>query len=174
MSDGAVVRRRLPLPGRLVRRAAPLLLAALAVTPSPARAAELSAFVSGGQPGDKWHHGYGGMLTISLFNIVYGEVEGAWQGSPLPDTSLLTLSAKAYLGPSIGRLVPYGGLGAGLYRENLPNTSDSGTLGSAFLGAKLKFPFGLVLRGEYQWVTLPDSAPVKLEHRYFAAAGLSF
>ena len=33
---------------------------------------------------------------------------------------------------------------------------------------------GLVLRGEYQWVNLPDAAPLQLDNRYFFAVGLSF
>ena len=82
------------------------------------------------------------MLTISFFNIVHGELEGGWQGSALPETSLLTGSAKAYVGPTIGPLVPYAGLGVGVYHESLAGTSDTGTLGSVFAGVKLKFPLG--------------------------------
>ncbi len=114
------------------------------------------------------------MLTITLFNIVGGDIEGTWQGSELPSTSLFSLSAKAYLSPQFGRFVPYGGLGVGVYRESILNDSDTGTLGLIFLGVKLKFPMGLVLRGEYQWVDLPMAAPVDLEHRYIFGVGLSF
>jgi hypothetical protein len=113
------------------------------------------------------------MLTITLFNIVHGEVEGIYNGSDLPDTNLLTLSGKAYLGPSIGRFVPYAGIGAGVYNLGRPVDDDQGTTGLVFAGAKLKFPFGLVIRGEYQWIDLPDAAPVNLDHRYFFALGLS-
>ena len=94
------------------------------------------------------------MLTITLFNFVGGELEGAYQGSELAETSVVSGAAKAYLGPSIGRFVPYAGLGAGAYRESLPGRSDQGTYGLVFVGAKLKFPFGLVVRGEYQWLDL--------------------
>jgi hypothetical protein len=159
--------RRLPL----------LLFLAVAALSSPARsvgAAEITAFAAGGTPGETWSTGYGGMLTITLFNIVHGDVEGAWQGSPLADTSIGTLAAKAYLGPSIGRLVPYAGLGAGVYRESLPGKTDQGTSGLVFAGAKLKFPFGLVLRAEYQWISLPDEVLLPLNNRYLFAAGLSF
>ena len=52
--------------------------------------AEISAFVTGGSPGETWSTGYGGMLTITLFNIVGGEVEGTWQGSAFADTSIVT------------------------------------------------------------------------------------
>ncbi len=159
------------------RRALPivvLLVGALLAPAAPARAAEISVLVGSGSPGTVWGTVWGGMLTISLFNIVYGEIEGAHQGAEIGGPSLYTVAAKAYLGPSIGRLVPYGGIGAGVYHESVSVGDDQGTTGLVFAGAKLKFPFGLVVRGEYQWVSMPDAAPVKLEHRYFFAAGLSF
>jgi hypothetical protein len=140
----------------------------------PVRPAEIGAFLSGADPGESWSAGWGGTLTITLFNLVGGELEGAWQGSELPSTSLFTLSAKAYIGPSFGRLVPYGGIGAGVYREAVLGDSDNGTLGLVFLGLKLKFPFGLVVRGEFQWVDVPTPAPVDLDHRYFIGLGLAF
>jgi hypothetical protein len=149
----------------------------LALTSLPARsadAAEISAFATGGKPGETWGTGYGGMLTITLFNVVHGDVEGAWQGSDFVDTSIVTATAKAYVGPSIGRLVPYAGLGAGVYRESLPGKTDQGTSGLLFAGAKLKFPFGLVLRAEYQWLSLPEEVLLPLDNRYLFAVGLSF
>jgi hypothetical protein len=152
-----------------------LALAALALAPARiASAAEITAFATGGKPGEVWKTGFGGILAITLFNIVSGEIEGAHQGSELAGTSLSTIAAKAYIGPPIGRLVPYAGLGAGAYLESLPADDDRGTTGLVFVGVKLKFPFGLVLRAEYQWVDMPDLAPVQLDHRYFFAAGLSF
>ena len=154
----------------------PLLLAAvLAALPGRSAAtAEISAFATGGKPGDTWNTGFGGMLTITLFSFVNGEIEGCWQGSSLPDTNIGTLSGKAYLGPPIGRFVPYAGLGIGGYRESLPTQTDQGTIGLVFVGAKLKFPFGLVIRGEYQWTTLPKTILVPLDARYFVALGISF
>jgi hypothetical protein len=141
--------------------------------PAPAGAAEVTVFLSGASP-DSWAGGWGGMLTITLFSVVGAEVELAHQGSDLADTGLWTLSGKAYLGPSFGQLTPYVGLGAGVYRESLPTASDQGTLGSVFAGAKLKFPFGLVVRGEYQWLSLPEGALVPIDHRYFFGLGLGF
>ncbi len=167
--------QRIPSPRLPGARALGLLLVLLCLLPARAASpAEICAFVTGGKPGETWKAGYGGMLTITLFNIVHGEIEGAHQGSELPGTSLFTLSAKAYLGPSIGRLVPYAGLGAGVYLESLPIDDDRGTTGLVFVGAKLKFPFGLVLRAEYQWINMPTPAPVQLDQRYFFAVGLGF
>jgi hypothetical protein len=151
-----------------------LVVTLLLVTARPATPAEVGAFFSGADPGELWGTGWGGHLTITLFNLVGGELEGAWQGSELPSTSLLTLSAKAYIGPQFGRFVPYGGIGAGVYRESRPVDSDTGTLGLFFLGVKFKFPFGLVVRGAFQWVDLPLATPVDLDHRYLVGLGLSF
>ena len=154
---------------------AALFAVGLAALPAPAaRAAEISVLVGAGSPGEAWGTVWGGMLTITLFNIVHGEVEGARQGGAFEGTSLYTASAKAYLGPTFGRFVPYGGIGAGVYHQSLPVDDDQGTTGLVFVGAKLKFPMGLVLRGEYQWISLPDAAPVPLDNRYFFAVGLSF
>jgi hypothetical protein len=156
------------------------LLLGLALAPGPsASAAELTGFVSGASPSATWGTGYGGMLTITLFNIVGAEIEGAWQGadSAVPEAdrySYFSLSGKAYVGPSIGRFVPYVGLGAGVYRLSLPNASDQGSLGSFFVGAKLKFPLGIVVRGEYQWLKLPQGTLLPLDERFFVGVGLSF
>jgi hypothetical protein len=162
------------LPGRAVVVALVLSLAVL-VAAAPGRAAEIAVQVGTASPTANWGTSWGGTLTISMFNIVYGEIEGAYVGADgQTGPTFYTGAAKAYLGPTIGRLVPYGGIGAGVYHESLPGDSDEGTTGLVFVGLKLKFPMGLVLRGEYQWVSMPDAAPVKLEHRYFVAAGLSF
>ena len=164
-------------PSTLVRRLgrpAVLLGLLLATAATESRAAEIAAFATGGQPGEVWKTGYGGMLTITLFNIVGGELEGAYQASDLPETDVVSGAAKAYLAPSIGRFVPFAGLGVGAYRESLPGKSDQGTYALVFAGAKLKFPFGLVIRGEYQWLDLPDEVLLPLDNRYLFAVGLSF
>ncbi len=160
--------------GRVVPIALALLLAFL-VPATPAQAAEIAVQVGTASPTANWGTSWVGSLTISLFSIVHGEIEGSYIG-PDGETgpSLYTAAAKAYLGPTIGRFVPYGGIGVGVYHENMPVDDDEGTTGLVFAGVKLKFPMGLVLRGEYQWVDMPDAAPVKLDSRYFFGVGLSF
>jgi hypothetical protein len=164
--------RRLPLARS--PRVLGLALAFLVLLPArSAPAAELTAFLSDASPG--WGTGAGGILTITLFNIVGAELEGAWQGGgERLDTSLSTLVGKAYLGPQFGSFVPYAGLMGGGYWQSLPIDDDRGTIGGVFVGAKLKFPMGLVVRAEYQWVDLPPAAPVAMDARYFVGLGLSF
>lgn len=156
---------------RLLTRALPLLVLLLGASRA-ASPAELSVFVSGGLPGEDWGRGYGGAFTITLLNLVHGEVEGARQGGELVDTSLLSLSAKVYAGPAVGRFVPFVGLGVGVYSEARPGDDDQGTLGLFFVGTKLKLPLGVVLRAELDWVSLPAAAPVKLERRFLIGVGI--
>ena len=151
-----------------------VLLALAALPALPAGAAEITGFAMGGKPGEAWDTGYGGMLTITLFTFANGELEGAWQGSDIPETTIVSGSAKAYLGIPLGPLVPYAGIGVGVYRESLPTQTDQGTSGMVFAGAKLKFPFGLVVRGEYQWLDMPDEVLRPLDNRYLFGVGLSF
>ena len=92
------------------------------------------------------------MLTITLFNLVGGELEGAYQGSELADTSIVSGAAKAYLGPSIGRFVPYAGLGAGVYRESLPGRTTRGRTASSSSGRSSSSRSGWCVRAEYQWI----------------------
>jgi opacity protein-like surface antigen len=152
-----------------------LLAGALALAPR-SDAAELTLLLGGGSPDTVWGTSWGGALTISFFGVVHGEIEGTRQSGALEGTSIYTAAAKAYLGPTLGgRFVPYLGIGVGLYHESLEvGDDDQGTTGLVVAGAKLKFPVGLVLRGEYQWLDLPDAAPLALDNRWFVGVGLSF
>jgi hypothetical protein len=41
-----------------------------------------------------------------------------------------------------------------------------------FVGAKFKLPLGVLLRAEYDWVSLPATAPVKLDGRFLFGVGI--
>ena len=67
----------------LARRVAPWLLAfscAAGPASAPAEAAEIAVLLGSGSPDTAWSTYWGGALTISLFSIVHGEIEGGWQG----------------------------------------------------------------------------------------------
>lgn len=158
-----------------VRWGAVLLLLALAATSTtPAGAAEATLFLSGASPGIVWKGGVGGAFAITLFNIAGVEVEGAHQGGEIEGSGILTASGRIFVAPPIGRVVPYGGLSVGTYRSTLGSDDDWGTMSGVFVGAKLKLPLGLVLRGEYQWTHFPDAVLVPMEARYYAGVGLHF
>lgn len=159
-------------PGRTLRT---LALAAIVVALcGPANAAEITGFVSGAGPSEAWQRGYGASFTITLFNLVHGELEGLSQGSDLPDTRLTSVAGKAYLGPSIGRLVPYAGLGLGVYHWGRESDDDNAQYSLVFAGLKVKLPLGIVLRGEYQWVDLEDAPNLQFDERVLVGVGLGF
>jgi hypothetical protein len=141
---------------------------------SRAEAADIGVFVSGADPSAFWGHGFGGYLGISLFNVVGLEIEGAKQNGEVTDSSMLSLSGRAFLAPSFGRLVPYGGLSIGGFRESLGNQDDWKRRSSVFVGAKLKFPLGLTFRAEYEWVDVANDALIPMDHRYYGGVGFSF
>ena len=139
-----------------------------------ASAAEFTAFVSGAGPSEAWQRGYGGSFTITLFDFVHGELEGLSQGSDVPETRLTSGAAKAYLGPTFGRLVPYGGVGVGLYHWGRDEDDANSTFSLAFAGLKVKLPAGIVLRGEYQWISLENETALQFDQRVLVGAGLRF
>jgi hypothetical protein len=157
---------------RTVRRL--LVLGALLLLPRPSGAAELAVFVSGAYPSASWGRGFGGSLTLTVFNLVGLEAEVARQGGEATDSTMWTASARAYLGPSFGRWVPYLGLSTGFYHQSLGDLGDSGRIGGVFFGTKLKLPLGVIVKAEYQWVDLPSAAPMRMDGRYYGGVGLSF
>jgi opacity protein-like surface antigen len=162
------------VPGRTLRLLAAL-CAALALSTPSASAGELTALLSGAGPGDQWTRGYGGALTFTFFDIANGELEGLAQGNELPNTRFVSGTAKAYVGPTIGRIVPYAGLGVGFYhfgRQLLEDENSNFTL--KFVGLKVKLPPGIVVRGEYQWLDLEEDPVTPLGHRVLVGVGLRF
>ena len=141
---------------------------------SEARAAEIAAFLSGAEPTELWGSGVGGTIGITLFNLVGLEFEGAWQGGQTAAADMWSGSGRVYLGPQFKRFVPYLGLSTGIFRQSLGERSDTGSTSGVFAGLKLKLPLGLVARGEYQWVHLPDDALVKMDNKYLVGVGLTF
>jgi hypothetical protein len=159
---------------RTIRPTLLLVAAAFGLASRPAAGAEVTLFLSGARPSLAWKTGVGGALGITLFNVGGIEVEGAHQTGEVADSGLLTLSGRAFIAPTFGRLVPYGGLAVGAYRATLGSDDDWGTMSGVFVGAKLKLPLGLLLRGEYQWTHFPEGALVPMDARYYAGVGLGF
>jgi len=159
---------------RVLRPTVWLLLVGFALASRPAAGAEATLFLSGAEPGLAWKSGIGGAFGITLFNVGGFEVEGAHQTGEVIDSGLLTLSGRAFIAPTFGRIVPYAGLSLGAYRATLGSEDDWGTMSGVFVGAKLKLPLGLLLRGEYQWTRFPEGALVPMDSRYYAGVGLGF
>jgi len=152
----------------------PLFVLVGATLPRPSSAAELAVFVSGARPGSEWGRGVGGSFTFTVLNLVGLELEGARQGGDVADSSMVSVSGRAFLAPTIGRLVPYGGVSVGAYRQKRGALDDWGTLEGAFLGAKLKLPLGVIVKAEYQRLVLPSAALIPMDARYYGGVGISF
>jgi hypothetical protein len=160
---------------RLHRAVRAVLVAALLLACQSGGAAELAVFVSGATPGPNWSGGgFGGSLTITLLNLVGLELEGARQGGVVTDSSMLSASGRAFLAPPIGRFVPYGGLAVGAYKQTLGTRDQWGTVSGVFVGARIRLPLGLLIKGEYEWVNLPSDALMKMDGRYYGGVGISF
>lgn len=164
---------RTPRRWRLGLAALHFALLTTALSP-PARAAELAAFVSGASPSELWGSGYGGSLGITLFTVLGLELEGAKQGGQTAASDMWSVSGRAYVSPTLGRLVPYVGLSTGFYRQSLGTRHDTGSLSGVFVGLKVKFPLGVLVKAEYQRVRLPDEALIKMDGRYLGGVGFSF
>jgi len=151
------------------------LLLALAVLPParPTAAAELTGFISTATPGNTWRTGFGGSITATFFNVVGFEGEAAHQGSEFLDTSMVTFTVAGLLQPPIGRLVPYGGLGVGFFRQSLGGDSDTGKVGVLILGVKLDLGV-VLLRADWRSFDLPDDAPLLYDQRWAAGVGIKF
>ena len=149
-------------------------VAASVLAPPASMALEATLFVSGASPSELWGGGVGGALSLGLFDVAAVEIEGSHQSLEGGGSGIVTVSGRAYLAPTIGRLVPYVGLSAGVRRETALSESDWGTTTGVFLGAKLKLPLGLRLRAEYQWVHLPADVLIPMDNRYYGGIGLAF
>lgn len=148
------------------------LLGALGLT-QPARAVELSAFLSSAKPDTTWKRGYGAALGSTWFRIVHLEAELARQPFETSTGGLTSFTASALLAPKIGPLRPYGGLGVGLFRQTLDTRSDTGRLNAFVVGVKAEVGLALI-KGEYRDYSLSGSPLAPLERRLSLGVGVAF
>ena len=134
----------------------------------------MTAFVTLPSPREEWGRGYGAALNSTWFQILNFEGEAARLQGELPDTSMTTFTGSACLGPHIGILTPYGGVGVGLFRQTQADDSDIGTLKAVILGVKVKLGPLVIVKGEYRRLTLSGTPLVPLTSRVAAGVGISF
>jgi hypothetical protein len=157
-----------------VRRLLPrALILCGALAGAPAQAGDVTAFVTFPSPSDVWARGYGAALTSTWFHVVALEAEAARMPIEGAEGTMTSFSGSALLAPPVGPLVPYGGVGIGLYRQSLGTSADTGLLRCFILGAKLKLGL-LVVRGDYRRLTLGDDALLPMDKRFSIGAGISF
>jgi hypothetical protein len=140
----------------------------------PAAAGDVIAFIAFPQPDTSWDRGYGAALTSTWFNVVSFEGEAARFRGNTSDEGMTTFTASALLSPPVGALTPYGGLGYGLFRQNVGSDSDIGRLRALILGAKLKIGGLIVVKGEYRRLELSGTPLREMTSRLSAGAGIPF
>ena len=125
-----------------------------------ARPGDVTAFVALPSPGEQWNHGFGAALSSTWFNVVTFEGEAARIPGETTDNGMSSFTASALLSPPVGALTPYGGIGVGLFRQNVGSDSDIGRLRAWILGAKVKLGGLIVLKAEYRRLELSAGAGI--------------
>ena len=151
-----------------------LVFLGVAGAPSPAAAGDVTAFVAYPRPSGTWNRGFGAALSSTWFNVLSFEGEAARIPGRSSDQGMTSFTASALIAPPIGVLTPYGGLGFGVYRQNVGDDSETGRLKALILGAKVKLGGLIVLKGEYRKLDLSDEALVPMDERISAGAGIAF
>lgn len=146
----------------------------LALAPATARAGDVTAFVALPSPNDSWQHGFGAALSSTWFNVVTFEGEAARIPGETTDAGMSSFTASALLSPPVGALTPYGGVGVGLFRQNIGSDSDIGRLNTWIVGAKLKLGGLIVLKAEYRRLDLSGNPLIDMDSRISAGAGIAF
>jgi hypothetical protein len=144
------------------------------VSAAPAGAGDVTAFLALPLPRDTWVGGYGAALTSTWFNLLTFEGEAARLNGNTRDTGMTAFTASAFLSPPIGSLIPYAGVGYGVFRQTAANDSDLGRLRTVVAGVKLKIKGLLVLKGEYRSYQLSGQPLLPLDARLSAGAGIAF
>jgi hypothetical protein len=140
---------------------------------APAPAAELTAFVGRPSPTELWGKAYGATLTTTWFSLLALEAEAARHRGETEQSGMTLFTASAFLAPAIGRIVPYGGPGVGVFHQSVGSLSDTGTILTFALGARLKLG-PLVLRAEWRRLGLSGEPLLPADDRYSAGIGVSF
>jgi hypothetical protein len=87
---------------------------------------------------------------------------------------MTSFTASAFLSPPIGGLIPYAGIGYGVFRQTAANDSDLGRLRTVVAGVKVRIKGLLVLKGEYRKYQLSGQPLLPLDARLAAGAGIAF
>ena len=149
-------------------------LAGLLSVPGRAHAGDVTVFATFPSPTQNWQRGYGAALSSTWFRVLTFEGEAARVPGETADRGMTSFTASALISPPIGPLIPYGGLGVGLFRQTLGEASDTGRLRALILGVKIRIKDLLVLRGEYRRLELTGEPFLAMDSRYSVGAGIAF
>jgi hypothetical protein len=153
--------------------AAALAIVGLGFAAPPARAGDVTAFATLASPSDTWARGYGAALTSTWFGTIGLEAEAARIPLDSAEGTMTSFTGSVLLAPPIGALIPYGGMGIGVYRQTVGDVGETSTLRSFILGAKVKVGL-LVVRGDYRHLTLRGDPLLPMDRRLSIGAGITF
>ena len=140
----------------------------------PARAADVTAFVTTATPSENWGIGYGAALSSGIAGILTFEGELAQLPLETGAGALTSFTASAMVSPPLGQLIPYGGIGFGLFRQTLGDRSDTGRIHALIIGLKWKLGSLAVVRADYREIDLSGEPLVPIDRRFTLGAGISF
>jgi hypothetical protein len=140
---------------------------------SPAAAGDVTVFATIPSPSEQWNRGYGAALTSTWFQAINLEGEAARMPGDVGNANMTSFTGSALLAPPLGAIVPYGGVGIGLFRQTVGSTSDTGVLRCFVLGLKVKVGLALV-KGEYRRISLSGEPLLPMDRRISFGAGVSF
>ncbi len=140
-----------------------------------ARGGDVTVFVGEPSPGEGWGRAYGAAVMSSVVPFIGFEGEASRVSGSTLDTSMTAFTASAVVSPPLGFVTPYGGAGAGVFRQTLAGgITDTGRLTALFAGLKVKTAGILVLKAEYRKLSFSGDPPIKLDSRIAVGAGVSF
>ena len=154
-------------------RVAPVLCLVFLAISGPAEAGDVTAFVAFATPTDTWGQGYGAALSSTRFTVLSFEGEAARIPGERPEDTMTSFTGSALLAPPVGFLIPYGGLGVGLFRQSVGSDHDTGVLRCLVLGVKVKAGL-VVVKGEFRKISLSGEPLLAMDKRFSIGAGISF
>ena len=138
-----------------------------------ARAGDVTAFVTLPSPDVSWSRGFGAALTTTFFGVTALEFEAARVPLDTATGTMTSFTANALAQIPIGALIPYVGVGFGVYRQSISDLGQTSTVGTFVAGAKLKLGL-LVVRGDYRRLNLHGDPLLPMDSRVTLGAGISF
>jgi len=139
-----------------------------------ADAGDLTVFAAQARPDGFWRSGFGATLGASLLGLAAVEAEAARFDAEIEGGDMTSFSASVMVAPAIGPVVPFVGVGVGVYRQNLGQANTTDVLGSFAAGLKVNIGRVFVLRGEYRRFDLSGPVRIAMDERFSVGAGIQF
>ena len=112
-------------------------------------------------------------ITTTFLGVTALEFEAARVPVDTATGTMTSFTASALVQVPIAALVPYAGLGFGVYRQSIAELDETSTVGTFVAGAKLKLGL-LVVRGDYRRLNLHGDPLLPMDSRVTFGAGISF